>query len=83
MLTLELVILLAGIAALLFSAITLSSLNKIKSKCPTVDPKEYSTAKGLQVAQIVVSVIVIILSAYITYTGKSPLSTLRKYIKRA
>ena len=80
MLALEVIVLLTGIAALIFSAITLNSLTKIKSKCPTIDPKEYNTARGFQIAQLAASILVIVLSGYIAATGKSPLAKLRKYL---
>jgi len=69
---LELVILVAGIAALIFSAITLNSLEKIKTSCGTaLSKKQYDTARNLQIAQLIVSALVVILSGWVVASAAS------------
>jgi hypothetical protein len=62
----EIVIFVSGAAALVFSAITMSSLDKIKKSCSAgFDTKQYDMAKKLQIAQIVVGSIIVILAGMV------------------
>jgi len=61
----EIVILVAGIAASVFSAITINSLDKLKKSCTTYDKKQYDLAKNFQIAQLVIAIIVTILSGWV------------------
>jgi hypothetical protein len=62
----EIVILISGIAALILSAVTVNSLDKLKKSCGAAyDKKHYDTARNTQIAQLVLSVLVIILSGWV------------------
>lgn len=64
----ETVVLVAGLAALIISAVSLDAINKVKKDVTTLsdaDKKKLDTAKNAQIAQIVISVLVVVLSGYL------------------
>lgn len=71
----ETVILVSGVAALAFAAVTIQSLNKIKDDCsgsaPKWDSKKYDTARNLQIAQLVLSGLVVALSGWVLASSLS------------
>lgn len=67
--SLEIAVLVAGVAALILSAITLGSLEKLKTAAEAADKKAFEAARGSQIAQIVISSLVIILSGIVVFGG--------------
>ena len=64
-LALETIVLVAGIAALVISAVTLGSLDKIKKDIPDADKKHFDMARNSQIALIVISAITVVLSGWL------------------
>ena len=81
MIPLEVIILIVGLAALIFAALTMSSLDKIKTSCgTTLDKKHYDMARNLQIAQMVVAGLIVILSGWVVasmLTAKTQIGALR------
>jgi hypothetical protein len=63
---LESVILVAGLGGLIIAAVTLGSLNKLKKSITgSYDTSSFNMAQHMQVAQIVITVLVVLLAGYV------------------
>lgn len=62
----EALIFVVGAVALIIAAVSTSALDKLKKSCTAgLDQKQYKLAKDLQIAQIVVSALVVLLSGWV------------------
>jgi heme/copper-type cytochrome/quinol oxidase subunit 2 len=62
----EIIILLAGIFALVLAAVTMGSLDKLKASCgDKYDTKQYKNIRNAQIVQLVVSALIILMAGWV------------------
>ena len=68
--TVSIIILLAGIFALVLAAVTLGSLDKLKSACgDKYDEKHGKDIKNAQIVQLVVSALIILMAGWVVMSA--------------